>query len=85
MSITDREDEPPYADDEVVLYGYRFSVYTRAARLVLIEKSVGHRHVEIDPFSADVPSWYARLQPFGRVPTLRHGDFAVHETVAIAR
>ena len=85
MPTADRENAPSRADDEVVLYGYRFSVYTRAARLVLIEKVVGHRHVEIDPFSADVPSWYTRLQPFGRVPALCHGNFAIHETAAIAR
>lgn len=68
----------------VMLYGYRFSVYTRVARVVLHEKGVDHGDVEIDPFATPVPPGYGRLHPCGPVTVLRHGDFTVHETVAIA-
>lgn len=68
----------------VELIGYRYSVYLRIARVVLEEKSVAFTHVEVDPF-AGVPEWYLGLHPFGRVPVLRHGDFVIHETAAIAR
>ena len=68
----------------VELIGYRYSVYLRIARLVLEEKSVAFTHVEVDPFDK-VPEWYRDLHPFGRVPVLRHGDFAIYETAAIAR
>ncbi len=68
----------------VELIGYRYSVYLRIARLALEEKGVAFRHVEVDPFG-DVPPWYLALQPFGRVPVLRHGDFTIHETAAIGR
>jgi glutathione S-transferase len=68
----------------VELIGYRFSVYLRIARLVLEEKGVAFAHVEVDPFGA-VPDWYRALHPFGLVPVLRHGDFVIHETSAIAR
>lgn len=68
----------------VELIGYRYSVYLRIARLVLEEKAVAFAHVEVDPF-AGAPDWYLALHPFGRVPTLRHGDFVLHETSAIAR
>jgi glutathione S-transferase len=68
----------------VELIGYRYSVYLRIARLALEEKGVAFRHVEVDPFG-DIPPWYLALQPFGRVPVLRHGDFAIHETAAITR
>lgn len=68
----------------VELIGYRYSVYLRIARLVLDEKGVAFRHVEVDPFGA-IPPWYLALHPFGRVPVLRHGDFVIHETAAIGR
>lgn len=68
----------------VELIGYRYSVYLRIARLVLEEKAVPFTHVEVDPF-AGAPDWYLALHPFGRVPTLRHGDFVLYETSAIAR
>ncbi len=68
----------------VELIGYSPSVYLRIARAVLVEKGVGFAHVEVDPFG-EVPGWYLALQPFGRVPVLRHGDFVVYETAAICR
>jgi len=71
--------------DTVTLHGYRLSVYTRAARLVLHEKGVGYGREEIDPFAPDVPPSYRDLHPFGRVPVLVHGAFTVYETAAIAR
>ncbi|MCX7379625.1 MAG: glutathione S-transferase family protein [Alphaproteobacteria bacterium] len=68
----------------VELIGYRYSVYLWIARVVLEEKGVAFAHVEVDPF-AGVPDWYLGLHPFGRVPVLRHGDFTLYETAAIAR
>jgi glutathione S-transferase len=68
-----------------VLYGYRYSVYLRIARMVLTEKGVTYRQVEVNPFAADMPKEYLDLHPFGRVPALVHGDFALHETEAITR
>ena len=69
----------------LVLYGYRYSVYLRIVRLVLAEKGVAYRQEEVDPFAADVPKHYLDLHPFGRVPTLLHGDFVLYETAAITR
>ncbi|MDQ2090745.1 glutathione S-transferase family protein [Marimonas arenosa] len=63
-----------------LLTGYRFSVYTRAARIAFAEKGVGFDYQEYDPFAegAEGPP-----HPFGRVPVLRHGRFEVYETAAI--
>lgn len=70
--------------DPVHLHGYRYSVYNRIARLVLLSKNVEHRTIEVDPF-AELPEAYLRLHPFGRVPVLTHGTFRLFETGAITR
>lgn len=70
--------------DPVQLHGYRYSVYNRIARLALLSKQVEHETVEVDPFS-ELPDAYLELHPFGRVPVLTHGAFALFETGAITR
>lgn len=62
------------------LIGYRHSVYTRAARIALIEKNVDFEETEHDPFTGEgVDNSHA----FGRVPVLCHGEFTIYETAAI--
>jgi glutathione S-transferase len=70
--------------DPVQLHGYRYSVYTRTARLALRLKEVDHATIEVDPFGKP-PEAYRRLHPFGRVPALVHGAFRLFETSAITR
>jgi glutathione S-transferase len=70
--------------DPVQLHGWRYSAYTRIARLALLSKDVEHRTIEVDPF-AGLPEAYLRLHPFGRVPALTHGAFRLFETGAITR
>jgi glutathione S-transferase len=66
----------------VTLHGWRHSLYTQAARVVLAEKGVDCAFVEVDPF-ADPGAAVAAGHPFGRVPVLWHGAFQVYETQAI--
>ena len=70
--------------EPVHLHGYRYSVYNRIARLVLLAKRIEHERIEVDPFAALSPA-YLRLHPFGRVPVLTHGAFELFETNAITR
>jgi glutathione S-transferase len=70
--------------EPVHLYGYRYSVYNRIARLALLSKGVEHETVEVDPFG-ELSEDFLRLNPFGRVPVLTHGAFELFETGAITR
>ncbi|HET7575592.1 MAG TPA: glutathione S-transferase family protein [Sphingomicrobium sp.] len=70
--------------DRVLLHGYRYSAYTRIARLALRSKNVEHETIEVDPF-APLSEAYLTLHPFGRVPALTHGAFELFETSAITR
>lgn len=70
--------------DPVHLHGYRYSVYSRTARLVLLSKEVVHDWTEINPFDGLTES-YLKQHPFGRVPLLTHGTFRFFETSAITR
>ena len=70
--------------EPVYLHGYRYSVYSRIVRLVLLAKNVEHEMIEVDPFG-DLSESYLKLHPFGRVPVLQHGSFTLFETGAITR
>lgn len=67
------------------LYGAAYSVYTRIARLALIEKGVRFRFETVDIFADGVRATFLRHQPFGRIPVLAHDGFTIYETAAICR
>ncbi len=69
----------------MILHGYRYSVYTRIARMVLAEKNLAYEYAEINPFAPDAPSSYLKFHPFQRVPALDHDGFILYETTAISR
>lgn len=71
--------------DSVVVHGYRFSVYTRIAHMILRQKDVAYTAVEVNPFSDPIPEVHLQMHPFGRVPILSHGAFQIYETAAIGR
>ncbi len=69
-----------------VLYGAAYSVYTRIARLALVEKGVAYRLHEIDIFDpAGPPADYRRRHPFGKIPAFSHDGLELFETAAICR
>ena len=68
-----------------IVYGARYSTYTRSVLLALEEKSVPYRLEEIDVFRGGAPAGYLALQPFGRIPAFEHDGFRLYETAAVLR
>jgi glutathione S-transferase len=66
---------------DLVIYGPAMSTFVRSARMTCAEKGVPHRREDVDFRSVD----YRALQPFNRVPAMRHGDFTLYETAAMVR
>jgi glutathione S-transferase len=64
----------------VEIIGGARSTYTRVARMVCEEKAIPYELKEAAPRSPDA---YA-VHPFGKIPVLRHGDFELCESKAIA-
>ena len=68
------------------LYGARYSVYVRIARLVLEEAGAPYDLVDVDIFSPSArPSGYSERHPFDKIPAFEHDGFRLFETDAIAQ
>jgi glutathione S-transferase len=65
---------------KVEILGPAPSTYTRVARMVCEEKSIPYELKQSPPHSPDVDA----IHPFGKVPVMRHGDFELCESKAIA-
>lgn len=64
----------------VEIIGPAPSTYTRAVLMVCEEKSIPYDLKQSPPHSTDVDA----IHPFGKVPVMRHGDFELCESKAIA-
>jgi glutathione S-transferase len=67
-----------------IVYGPRYSVYTRAVIMALIEKKVAYDqvHIEMDDNAHRAPE-HLKRHPFGMLPAFEHNGFMIYETVPI--
>lgn len=65
-----------------VVYGFPRSTFVHIVRLILTHKEVPYTFHDLEP-DMGKPAHLA-LHPFNRVPILRHDDFTIYETSAIA-
>jgi len=65
---------------EVEIFGLPRSPYTRVVRLVCEEKGIDYELKPAPPHSPEVIA----IHPYGKIPVMRHGDFALFESKAIA-
>ena len=65
-----------------IVYGFPRSTYVNIVRLVLTHKDVPYEFHDLEPVMGKAE--HLALHPFDRVPILRHGDFMVYETSAVA-
>ena len=66
---------------KLTMYGIPQSTYVRTARMACHEKDVPYDLVPLWPHAEETEA----LHPFGRIPVMKHGDFVLTETSAIAR
>jgi glutathione S-transferase len=64
----------------VQILGFAPSTFTRAVRMACEEKGVPYELIPLPPHSPEVLA----IHPFGKIPALRHGDFELCESKAIA-
>jgi glutathione S-transferase len=65
-----------------IVYGFPRSTFVHIVRLILTHKQVPYTFHDLEP-DMGKPA-HLQLHPFNRVPILRHDDFTVYETSAIA-
>lgn len=72
--------------DPIIVHGIPGSPYVRKPLLVCEEKGAPYRMAAMGfgTGANKTPEYLAR-NPFGRIPTIEHGDFVLYEAQAIAR
>jgi glutathione S-transferase len=65
---------------EIEIVGFAPSTYVRAVRMVCEEKSIPYELKGAPPHSPEALA----VHPFGKIPVMRHGDFQLCESKAIA-
>ena len=65
----------------LTLYGAPLSPFVRKVRLYLLESGLEYQLEMVLPFGQ--PAWYYELNPLGRIPALKDGDFSLADSSVI--
>jgi glutathione S-transferase len=80
--LRDHPAEGAIVMSDVTVFGFQRSTYVNVVRLILTEKGISFRFHDTE--DEMYTSEHLARHPFGRVPVLKHGDFMLYETRAIA-
>nr|WP_067290392.1 glutathione S-transferase family protein [Marinobacterium profundum] len=67
----------------LTVYGAPLSPFVRKLCLCLAEKGLSYELEVVLPF--DQPSWFLELNPLGRIPAIKDGDFALADSGVICQ
>jgi glutathione S-transferase len=65
----------------LVVYGVPLSPFVRKLRLCLAEKALNYDLKIVMPFNQ--PEWFLEMNPLGRIPVLKDGDFVLSDSSVI--
>lgn len=67
----------------MTVYGAALSPFVRKVRLCLLEKGLDYQLEVVMPFTP--PDWYLQLNPLGRIPAFKDGDFTLADSSVICQ
>jgi len=83
-TVADTQNGERFPMGKPIVYGPRYSTYTRSVIMALMEKRVPHDvvHVDMDKREHKAPEHLAR-HPFGMLPAFEHNGFKIYESLPI--
>jgi glutathione S-transferase len=69
---------------DLTIYGLTLSTFVRTTLMSAIEKGIAFDR-GITEFGDMKSDEHLEMNPFGKIPVMRHGDFVLYESVAICR
>ena len=69
---------------DLTIYGLTLSTFVRTTLMNAIEKGIAFER-GITEFKDMKSEEHMAMNPFGKIPVMRHGDFVLYESVAICR
>ena len=67
----------------LTVYGAPLSPFVRKVRVCLLEKRMDYQLEMVLPFTP--PDWYLQINPLGRIPGLKDGDFSLADSSVICQ